>query len=108
MFVSELWSTGSELLAASADGGLGGTGGAGGAGRCTPSGTGSGGGAGGGTGASWPGCGGGGGGAIAGDTGEEGEVYVFGSWHATASFAYTADPVNMIEFYGGEECYLEL
>jgi hypothetical protein len=108
MIVSELWSTGSELLDASADGGGGGTGGAGGAGRCTPSGTGAGGSAGGGAGASWLGCGGGGGGAIAGDTGEEGEVYVFGSWHATASFAYTADPVNIIEFYGGEECYLEL
>jgi hypothetical protein len=56
----------------------------------------------------WPRCGGGGGGGSTGESGESGEVYVFGSWHATATFSYTADPVNIIEFYGGEECYLEL
>jgi hypothetical protein len=108
MIASELWSTGAELLDSSATGGLGGTGGSGGAGRCTPSGTGAGGSPGGGAGDSWPGCGGGGGGGMEGDSGDLGEVYVFGSWHATASFGYTADPVNIIEFYGGEECYLEL
>jgi hypothetical protein len=32
-----------------------------------------------------------------GDSGDLGEVYVFGSWHATASFDYTADPVNILE-----------
>jgi hypothetical protein len=108
MIVSEAWSTGAEYLDASADGGSGGSGGSGGAGRCSPSGTADGGSSGGGSGSGWPRCGGGGGGGISGDTGESGEIYVFGSWHATASFPYTPDPINIIEFYGGEECYIEL
>ena len=39
--------------------------------------------------------------------GAAGNVYVWGSWITTATFAYIADPVYAMDFYGGVECFLE-
>ncbi len=109
LVIAESWGSDADRIDATALGGAGGAGGAGGDGACsgsssTPGGTGDGVSGDSGTGT----CAGGGGAGLDASGGAEGTVFVFGSWYATASFAYTADPVNMVEFYGGEDCLIEL
>ena len=103
MIVADEWAEGADLLDASASGGVGGVGGRGGAGAfmlgTEPGEDGQDG---------LTGSGGSGGGGQGGAVGAAGNVYVWGSWVTTATFAYIADPVYAMDFYGGVECFLEL
>lgn len=108
LVVVDEWSSGSSSIDASARGGGGGEGGSGGAGASLvgPLGL-----------TASPGedgvsggidVGGSGGGGQMGIAGSEGQVLVWGSWYATATFDYSPDPAFAMEFYGGVECFVEL
>jgi len=108
LIVADEWSSGSSSIDAHARGGEGGIGGAGGAGASLagPLGLSAGPGEDGVSGGAD--VGGSGGGGQSGIDGVNGQVLVWGSWYASATFDYSPDPAFAMEFYGGVECFVEL
>ncbi len=106
--MADEWSSGSSSIDAHARGGEGGIGGAGGAGASLvgPLGLSAGPGEDGVSGGAD--VGGSGGGGQSGIAGASGQVLVWGSWFASATFDYRPDPAFAMEFYGGVECFVEL